>query len=216
MAAQVAAQKGGDSDSSSDSSVHIIDSFAYNGELVIELRLRHLWPVVDEFVVTEARETHSGKPKAELFIDRYRSSFQPYLSKARQHLCGQLRNCLLAPVVSPAYSTLQRVPCCQSDWCTLLNRLRLTWRIHSYTSWQSIMPCPQPGDDNLSELQYTQPEWSYACAPAQVTFLVIEKFPDPDPAYLERKGKVAWMADTEAWCAPQRLPPWCLRQVSST
>ena len=33
---------------------------------------------------------------------------------------------------------------------------------------------------------------------------MVEKFPDPDPAYLERKGKVAWMADTQSWCAPQR------------
>ena len=44
----------------------------------------------------------------------------------------------------------------------------------------------------------------------QVTFLVIEKFPDPDPAYLKRKGKVAWMADTESWCASERsLPDKC-------
>ena len=86
MCKQAAAQKGDEEDSSSDSSVRIIDSFPYNGELVTELRLRHLWPVVDEFVVTEALETHSGKPKAELFIDRFRSSFQPYLSKARAHL----------------------------------------------------------------------------------------------------------------------------------
>jgi len=62
--------------------VRIIDSFSYNGEMVVELRLHHLMPVVDEFVVTEARETHSGVPKKELFIDRYRSSFQPYMSKA--------------------------------------------------------------------------------------------------------------------------------------
>ncbi len=66
--------------------VRIIDSFSYNGELVVELRLKHLYPVVDEFVITEARETHSGKPKMELFIDRYRSTFQPYMSKARRPL----------------------------------------------------------------------------------------------------------------------------------
>jgi hypothetical protein len=67
--------------------VRIIDSFSYNGEMVVELRLHHLMPVVDEFVVTEARETHSGVPKNELFIDRYRSSFQPYMSKARCSGC---------------------------------------------------------------------------------------------------------------------------------
>lgn len=67
--------------------VRIIDSFSYNGEMVVELRLHHLMPVVDEFVVTEARETHSGVPKKELFIDRYRSSFQPYMSKARCSGC---------------------------------------------------------------------------------------------------------------------------------
>ncbi|KAK9832661.1 hypothetical protein WJX81_008522 [Elliptochloris bilobata] len=91
--------------------------------MVVELRLKHLFPVVDEIVVTEARETHSGKPKTELFIDRYRNTFQPYLSK--------------------------------------------------------------------------------------VTFLVIEKFPDPDPAYLKRKGEVAWMADAQSWWREsyQRLHP---------
>ena len=47
---------------------------------------------------------------------------------------------------------------------------------------------------------------------------MIEKFPDPDQAYLERKGKVAWIADTQSWCAPQRClgAAWVLAAVSCT
>ena len=44
------------------------------------------------------------------------------------------------------------------------------------------------------------------CTPcAQVTFLVIDKFPDPDPEYLKRKGNVAWMNDAASWHGPRLL-----------
>lgn len=48
----------------------------------------------------------------------------------------------------------------------------------------------------------------------QVTFLVIEKFPDPDPEYLKRKGNVAWMNDAASWHGPPllRLPTYRLHK----
>lgn len=59
----------------------VIDVVPYNGEPIILFRLKYLWDVVDEFVIVEAQETHSGKPKAELYFDAMRAEFEPYMSK---------------------------------------------------------------------------------------------------------------------------------------
>ena len=61
----------------------IIDVFPYNGEPIVELRLKYLHPHVTEFVIVEARETHSGIPKTSLFIEKYADVFAPYLDKIR-------------------------------------------------------------------------------------------------------------------------------------
>ncbi len=50
--------------------IWIIDTFPYNGEMVAELRLKHLFNDVDEFIVVESRVTHSGKQKDTLYVDR--------------------------------------------------------------------------------------------------------------------------------------------------
>jgi len=47
-----------------------IDSFMYNGEKVVELRLEYLYPYVDKFYIYEGRYTHQGKRKEELFLKK--------------------------------------------------------------------------------------------------------------------------------------------------
>ncbi len=49
----------------------VYDCFLYDGEEVLDLRLRLLWDVVDWFVIGEAEITHAGQPKA-LRFDRQR------------------------------------------------------------------------------------------------------------------------------------------------
>ncbi len=58
-------------------------SFSYNGELIVQLHLEHLYAHVDCFLVVEAWETFSGKRKEFLFIDRYRAIFEPYMDKVQ-------------------------------------------------------------------------------------------------------------------------------------
>ena len=55
--------------------IPVIDTFCFNGERVVPMRLAYLAPVVDAFVIVEAWETHSGERKTELFRDRYASWF---------------------------------------------------------------------------------------------------------------------------------------------
>lgn len=58
-----------------------IDCFPYNGDAIALFRLAYLWDVVDEFIIVEARETHTGLRKEELFLDRNADQFQPYAGK---------------------------------------------------------------------------------------------------------------------------------------
>lgn len=61
--------------------IWIIDTFPYNGEMVAELRLKHLYGDADEFIIVESRVTHSGHKKEFLYVDRDRHIFEPCLSK---------------------------------------------------------------------------------------------------------------------------------------
>lgn len=63
--------------------VRIIDSFLYNGEPIVSFRLKLLDPIVDEFVVTECRFTHSGKEKPFLWCEKNADVFEPYMHKLR-------------------------------------------------------------------------------------------------------------------------------------
>ena len=58
--------------------VRVVDVFCYNGEPIVERRLRYLSDKVDCFVIIEARTTHSGIPKEHLFIDTHAEMFKPY------------------------------------------------------------------------------------------------------------------------------------------
>lgn len=64
-----------------ETQVQVIDCFPFNGEPVTALRLAHLAPVVDRFVVTEARHTHAGTRKPELFSETQAELFAPYRDK---------------------------------------------------------------------------------------------------------------------------------------
>lgn len=61
--------------------IKILDCFIYNGEMIVELRLQYLYDVADEIIVVESRTTFSGVQKPELFIERDRQLFEPYMSK---------------------------------------------------------------------------------------------------------------------------------------
>ena len=72
--------------------IWIIDTFPFNGEMVVELRLKHLHKDVDEIIVVESRVTHSGKKKDFLFVERDKSLFAPYLDKVSvcKHVSGAI------------------------------------------------------------------------------------------------------------------------------
>jgi beta-1,4-mannosyl-glycoprotein beta-1,4-N-acetylglucosaminyltransferase len=59
----------------------VIDTFCFNGEWVVPMRLEYLNDVVDAFVIVESYWTHSGIRKVELFKDRYADWFLPYSHK---------------------------------------------------------------------------------------------------------------------------------------
>lgn len=59
----------------------VLDCFPYNGELVAAFRVAYLYNVVDEFIIIEARETHSGKFKKQLFFEKNRADFEKFMDK---------------------------------------------------------------------------------------------------------------------------------------
>lgn len=63
------------------SQAKLFDTFSYNGEPVVELRLQHLAPYVDQFIIVEARQTHSGARKDKLYIEEFADVFAPYKDK---------------------------------------------------------------------------------------------------------------------------------------
>lgn len=59
----------------------IIDAFTFNGEFdLLEIRLNILSPFVDEFIIVEATETFSGKPK-ELYYEKEKELFAKWADK---------------------------------------------------------------------------------------------------------------------------------------
>lgn len=60
--------------------IAIIDTFMYNGEPIVELRLKYLYPYVTQFIIVEARKTHPGTDKP-LFHEMLAHVFAPYRDK---------------------------------------------------------------------------------------------------------------------------------------
>lgn len=59
------------------------DSFLFNGEDIVKMRLAYLNPYVDRFYITESIYTFSGKKKDEFYVDRCSEWFAPYADKIR-------------------------------------------------------------------------------------------------------------------------------------
>jgi hypothetical protein len=57
------------------------DSFLFNGEDIVKLRLSYLNPFVDRFFITESCYTFSGKKKDSFFVDTCSDWFEPYKHK---------------------------------------------------------------------------------------------------------------------------------------
>jgi len=63
------------------SDIQIVDTFCYNGDPIVELRLQLLYPVVDHFYIIESHQTFSGLSKPELYRDINKHVFEPYEDK---------------------------------------------------------------------------------------------------------------------------------------
>ena len=61
--------------------IKIIDTFIFNGEWAIKMRLEFMAPFVDEFVIVEARHTFNGEKKTFLYRDKWADIFKPYQHK---------------------------------------------------------------------------------------------------------------------------------------
>jgi beta-1,4-mannosyl-glycoprotein beta-1,4-N-acetylglucosaminyltransferase len=61
--------------------IRVYDTFSFNGEWIVQLRLKYLFEHVDAFIIVESRYTHSGEKKDVLFKEKYASWFAPYTSK---------------------------------------------------------------------------------------------------------------------------------------
>lgn len=59
----------------------IYDTFPYNGESIVWLRLKLYAPVVDHFYIIESRYTFSGVRKDKLYSEIYTEQFQAYKDK---------------------------------------------------------------------------------------------------------------------------------------
>ena len=59
------------------------DSFLFNGEAIVKMRLAYLSPYVDRFYITESIYTFSGKKKDAFYVDKCQDWFAPYGEKIR-------------------------------------------------------------------------------------------------------------------------------------
>lgn len=61
--------------------IKVIDTFPFNGDWTIKMRLQFMFPFVDEFVITESRYTFSGARKDILYKDQWEKILRPFQSK---------------------------------------------------------------------------------------------------------------------------------------
>jgi beta-1,4-mannosyl-glycoprotein beta-1,4-N-acetylglucosaminyltransferase len=65
--------------------MNIIEYILYNGEPIIEFRLKYLNKYVDKFIIVESIYTHSGKRKDDLYYNLNKDIFQEYEIKFLFH-----------------------------------------------------------------------------------------------------------------------------------
>ena len=63
--------------------VLFIDSFLFNGEEIVKLRLEYLYDYVDYFYIVESIYTFSGNKKDSYYLDSCANWFTPYLDKIK-------------------------------------------------------------------------------------------------------------------------------------
>lgn len=63
--------------------VLFIDSFLFNGEPIVKLRLEYLYKYVDYFYIVESIYTFSGNKKESYYVDTCANWFTPYLDKIK-------------------------------------------------------------------------------------------------------------------------------------
>ena len=63
--------------------VLLIDSFLFNGEPIVKLRLEYLYNYVDYFYIVESIYTFSGNKKEYYYVDTCANWFSPYLDKIK-------------------------------------------------------------------------------------------------------------------------------------
>jgi len=61
----------------------IYDTFSYNGEEIALIRVQYLYNTIHTFIIIEARETHSGGIKTELYFEKNKVLFAPYMDKIK-------------------------------------------------------------------------------------------------------------------------------------
>ena len=61
----------------------LVDTFMYNGEPIMHYRIHYLYPYVDQFVITESIEAHSGLNKGKYYIDEQMEALSKYQDKIK-------------------------------------------------------------------------------------------------------------------------------------
>ena len=59
----------------------VYDYVIYNGEPIIEFRLKYLNDYVDRFIIVESIYTHSGNKKEDFYFNMNKDIFEPYRKK---------------------------------------------------------------------------------------------------------------------------------------
>lgn len=59
----------------------LVDNILFNGDLIIKLRLKYLYPFVDKFYICEKRYTHQGEKKEILYFESCAHWFNEYKDK---------------------------------------------------------------------------------------------------------------------------------------
>jgi len=63
--------------------ISFIDSFLFNGEEIVKMRLEYLYNYVDYFYIVESIYTFSGLKKVEYYLDKHAEWFKPYMNKIK-------------------------------------------------------------------------------------------------------------------------------------
>lgn len=104
-----------------------IDTFLFNGEYIVKLRLKYLYQYVDKFYVVEQRYTYQGDYKNEYYVHKFKEWFLPYLDKIvfildEKYVEGVTwdretihRNLAVEPIISENKNTEYIVTVCDVD-----------------------------------------------------------------------------------------------------